>query len=52
MTSLDTILAIAFATSNGRMRNAMKLKVAAQMTACHGFNTRVATTVAIELAAS
>ena len=30
----------------------MKLKKAAQMTACHGFSTRVATTVAIEFAAS
>ncbi len=30
----------------------MKLKNAAHSTACHGFSTRVATTVAIEFAAS
>jgi hypothetical protein len=40
------------ATVSGRMRNEMKLKKAAQMTACQGFSTRVATMVAMLFAAS
>src|SRR6185436_16283911 len=46
------ILAISLATFSGSTANAMKCQNAAQITACHGCSTRVATTVAIELAAS
>ncbi len=46
------ILAISLATFNGSTAKAMKFQNAAQITACHGSSTRVATTVAIELAAS
>ena len=41
-----------FATSVPKKRTATKLKNAAHITACIGDNTRVDTTVAIELAAS
>ncbi len=41
-----------WATAVPKMRKAMKLKKAAQMTACLGLRTRVETTVATELAAS
>jgi len=41
-----------FATAVPKMKNAMKLKAAAQMTAFPGDSTRVDTTVAMELAAS
>src|SRR2546423_6493493 len=47
-----TPLAMADATWVLRIRKAMKLKAAAQTTASRGVRTRVATTVAIELAAS
>ena len=40
------------ATAVPKMRNAMKLKKAAQVTACLGVNTRVETIVDMELAAS
>jgi len=43
---------IVFATAVPKMKNAAKLKKAAQMTALPGESTRVDTTVAIELAAS
>ena len=39
-------------TLSGKIRNATKLKNAAQITAACGLSTRVETTVAIELAAS
>ena len=41
-----------WATCSPKNRNAMKLKKAAQITACRGFSTRVETIVAMELAAS
>jgi hypothetical protein len=47
-----TSLAIVVATSVPNTRKAMKLKNAAHTTACWGRSTRVAVTVAIELAAS
>jgi hypothetical protein len=52
-TSAATIpVPIVCATCTPKSRNAMKLKKAAQMTAVRGRNTRVDTTVAIELALS
>ena len=51
-TLLSMILAISLATFSGSIAKAMKFQNAAQITACHGLSTRVATTVAIELAAS
>ena len=47
-----TSLAMVLATWVPKTRNAMKLKAAAHITAWRGVSTRVATTVAIELAAS
>ena len=47
-----TPLAIVFATSVPRTANAMKFQNAAQRTALNGVSTRVATTVAMEFAAS
>jgi hypothetical protein len=47
-----TSLAIVAATRSPNTRNAAKLKKAAQITAMRGVNTRVDTTVAMELAAS
>ena len=47
-----TPLAMVLATAVLKIRKAMKLKTAAQTTASRGVRTRVATTVAIELAAS
>ena len=41
-----------FATEVPKIRNAIKLKKAAQATACLGVSTRVETIVAIEFAAS
>ncbi len=49
---VTTPLAIVLATAVLKMRKAMKLKVAAHTTASRGVRTRVATTVAIEFAAS
>ena len=46
------ILAISLATFSGSTRKAAKFQKAAQITACTGVSTRVATTVAIELAVS
>ena len=43
---------IAFATARLPVNAAAKLKIAAQMTAARGLNTRVPTTVAIEFAES
>ena len=43
---------ITFATDVPKMRNAIKLKNAAQATACRGVRTRVETMVAMEFAAS
>jgi hypothetical protein len=43
---------IVFATFNGKIRKATKLKVAARVTAAKGESTFVDTTVAIELAES
>src|SRR5690348_2857656 len=47
-----TPLPMVFATWRPKNRNAMKLKKAAQITACEGRSTRVETMVAMELAAS
>ncbi len=51
-TLLSMILAISLATFRGSTANAMKFQNAAQITACHGLSTLVATTVAMEFAAS
>jgi pyruvate formate-lyase activating enzyme-like uncharacterized protein len=52
MADVSTVLAIVSTICSSKTKNAIKLKKAAQTTACKGVRTFVETTVAIEFAAS